>query len=115
MKFTNSITTNVQTYICDIHRRKDTWVYIVTLYAAGTFGGGTISWNWSPDGGTTILPIKSAAGTAITSTANDSFNVQFGNGDDILSANQLKIYATMAGAISPVVTVGAIDNRQEII
>lgn len=111
-KYTASFTVDAaNTYICDVHRRRGATQYDATLFANGTFGGGTIAWLWSPDGGTTKQPIKDMSGTAVTSTAADSFNVQFGNTTTNAASDQIKIYATLTGSTSPSITVGVIDNR----
>jgi hypothetical protein len=111
-KYTATFSANAaDTYICTAHRRRGATVYDVTLFANGTFGGGTIAWIWSPDGGSTFQPIKDLSGNPITSTAADSFNAQFGTPATNFASDQVKIYATLTGATSPVITVGAIDNR----
>ena len=107
--YSRTITANGTYYICDIFCRPDATNYLATLYASGTFGSGTIAWNWSPDAGTTLLPIRDLSGNALTSTGNDSFNTQFGNA----TGNQAKpqIYAVLSGATSPSIKIGALDNR----
>lgn len=108
-KYTNTLTEDATVYICDVHRRRDAWSWIATLYAVGTFGSGTIAWQWSPDGGTTKLALKDFSGVALTSTSNDSFNVQMGTGKNL--TDNIKIYATLSGSTGPSITVGCFDNN----
>lgn len=81
-------------------RRKDT-PNRGTVWAYGTFGGGTASLEASPDGGTTWVAILDQSGTAITFTANGVVNFELYADQDPIAANKTKIRLTLAGATAP--------------
>lgn len=111
MKVTTTLATNATAFIGTLHKPRALTQWSATFYAKGTFGGGTLSWLWSDDGTTvSLLPLTDYSGTAITSTANDSFNVNFGNGS--LNNDQPKFYGTLAGGSSLAsITFGYYDNQ----
>ncbi len=108
-KYAVTMTADATTFIATANRRNGSDSYFATLFAYGTWGGGTIAWQWSPDGGTTKLSIKDQMGSAITSTANDSFNISLGTGGSLSTAPL--IYATLSGSTGPALTVGLLDNN----
>lgn len=97
------------TFVTTIHRRPDALYYMATITAYGTWGGGSLAWNLSPDGGTTLIPIKDLTGTAMVSTANDMFNVEFGAPHR--NTETLKVYAVLTGSSSPSITIDLYDNN----
>ena len=83
--------------------------YIFTLFTTGTFGGGTVAYFASPDNGTTLIPLKVAAVTAYTVTANDYLNFpDFGASNNLTT--KLSIWAQLTGATTPSVTISVFDN-----
>ncbi len=113
-KFTTTngaVGTNGTFLIGTLHKPRNLTQWGATFYAKGTFGGGTLSWLWSDDGTTVaLLPLTDYQGVAITSTANDSFNVTFGNGNTL--TDNPKFYGTLAGGSSlATVTFGYYDNQ----
>lgn len=75
----------------------------VRVSAIGDFGGGTMTFNYSLDGGTTKSAWNaSLAGSAISLTDDDTFSwdATIYNG-----ANPIILYATLSGATSPDVDV----------
>lgn len=89
-------------------REYPTWKGL--FFAYGTFGGGTISWKWSPVGSTaTVLAMEDYTGTAITSTANDSFTGEFATGSK--NTDRLRLYASLAGSTGASITVGHYNNN----
>lgn len=101
------------TFVCEIIRPRAFWSWIATLAAYGgggnNFGGGTVAWFWSPDRGTTLLPLLDLTGNAITWTTDGAFNSQFGNGAKNSDAPQ--IYVKLTGSTSPTINVVVFDNR----
>ena len=83
--------------------------YYATVDANGTWGGGTITWTISYDGGTTFSPVKDLTGVSVTSSANDNFPIELGRKGYPQTVPQL--CATMAGSTTPSVTVRLMDNN----
>lgn len=108
-KYTATLTTNTSAYVCQVikARQYDSWRGL--FFAYGTFGGGTVAWQWSPDGGTTKLAMNDFNGNAVVSTANDSFFADMETGDK--NNDKVNLYATLTGATSPSLTVGVYDNN----
>lgn len=73
------------------------------------FGGGTVTIQASPDGGTTKTTLKDVAGTVVSITENDVYNIRLGYAGKL--GQEIEIYATMAGGTAPSVNVVAFDNR----
>lgn len=108
--YTSTITGNGNTIVISgSHRRRDATDLLVTILTSGSHGGGTIAWNLSPDGGTTLIPITTSPGSAVTTTAATSFNVGLGNSS--ANSQNLSIVAVMSGSTSPSVTVRAYTNE----
>ena len=78
-----------------------------TLYIFGSsFGGGTVTGEVSPDGGTTWIPLKDDTGTAISTTTNAHFNFSLASGsNNPIAGEQIRVRATLAGATSPSLTI----------
>lgn len=87
-------------------RELETWFGL--FYAYGTFSSGTIAWKWSPDNGETLLDMNDLSGSAITSTANDSFTSNIATGSN--NSDPIAFYAVLSGAGSPSITIGYYDN-----
>lgn len=103
-----TITTNTTTKICDITKPRDYHVWLATLGAKGTWGGTTLTWKWSVDGGVNLYPITTAPGSAVTSTNDDSFDVELGISQTNTPAS---LYAVTTGGTGASITVLAVDNR----
>lgn len=89
------------------NRDKLTWQALVCVN--GTFGGGTVTLAVSPDNGTTLLTLKTKMENALSLTANGYANIEiagFPNNNTV----PLNVYAVLAGATSPAVTVTVFDN-----
>jgi hypothetical protein len=63
------------------------------VFAYGTFGGGTVALEASPDGGTTWVTVQDVAGAAVSFTANGNKNVSLGPG--------LKLRGNLSGGAGP--------------
>lgn len=109
--FYNSLVGNTTVPIMNLNKPRALTQWNGTFYAKGTFGGGTISWSVAVRGDTaTLLPLTDYSGAAITSTANDIFNTNFGNGNS--NSDCPRFYATMAGGSTLAsVEVGVYDNQ----
>lgn len=107
-RHTSTITADGDTLIASVVKPRGANNWMATIYAYGTWGGGTITWKVSTDGGTTKIPMKTISGTSMTSNANDEFGTNRGNpGKNTETTN---LYATMAGSSTPSVTVDVDDN-----
>lgn len=75
----------------------------IRIDAFGDFGGGTLTFSYSPDNGTTKISLKNGiGGSAISLTADESFafTAPIYNGDKALI-----LYATLSGSTSPDIDV----------
>jgi hypothetical protein len=70
---------------------------IHTLWAGGTFGGGSVSFDWSPDDGTIAIPLTDENGV-VSLSSNDSREV---------SLPACKLRASLAGSTGPSLSAGA--------
>ena len=104
-----NITATGSTQIGTIMRRHDADMWFATFFAYGTWGGTTLSWQWSPDGGSTLLAMKDLGGNAVTSTANDSFNSEFGTGKH--NSDKITLWVTLASGSGISLNVGFYDNQ----
>lgn len=107
-------TANPSVYICDIDRRRgDTNNWEGTAFLDGTFAGGTVTLQFSPDEGTTKITGKDWTGNALSATSASMFVFQpMGNGN--VNGDRIQVYASITGATgsgSPGVTAIIFDNR----
>ena len=85
--------------------------FIATILAYGTFGGSTLNFYLSPDGGTTLIPITPApGGTAATLTANGMLQLNIGHPST--NSDLFGIYAQLTGGSGATVTVASYDNNR---
>lgn len=108
-RYVTTVNADGNFYICDVNKKRDMPQWFAGVIAAGTFGGGTITFGISPNRGVTIVPLMDASGTPITSTANDDFTLNFGGSSTNSTAPW--IYATMAGSAGANVTIYLYDNN----
>jgi hypothetical protein len=106
---TVTVTSATTTLIGTAVKRRDSLVWKGTLGATGTFGGTAITWFWSTDGGTTKYPITSAPGTAVSTSAADSFNIELNSGSH--NTDRVTIYATTTGGAGISLTIQLMDNN----
>lgn len=105
----NVSATTTGTNVGTVDRRRDHVVWKATFFAYGTFGGGTVAYYWSPDNGTTLMPLTDYSGNPITSAANDSFNSELCTGSH--NTDKITIWIALNGATSPSLTIGFYDNN----
>ena len=103
-----AITANGTYEIAKVHLKSNVTEYLATITSFGTFGGGTITIQLSPDGGTTKITQDSSPGTPYSATANSTINFRSGGGSDNTSSPIL--YATLSGATNPSLTIAVDDN-----
>lgn len=110
-RIATTISTNTTVEIGRLHRPRPLTNWQATFFAKGTFGGGTLSWFWADNNDTVnLLPLTDYTGASITSTANDSFNVTFGNGNKI--NDDPRFFGTLAGGSTLAsITLGYYDNN----
>lgn len=108
-RYAITVTADGDTYIADVVKKRDFYQWFGTFYASGTWGGGTITYKVSVDGGTTKIPLKDASGASITSNADDNFTTNLTTPAKL--SQTTKLYASMAGSTNPSVTVTLDDNN----
>ncbi len=109
MKYTKAITADGDFLIAYVHRRRDAQTWEGTYNVTGSFGGGTLTFKLSTDGGTTKNPMQDASGNTMTLAAAGNFNTKVGSGSK--NSDMPQLWITMSGSTSPAVTVDLIDNR----
>jgi len=78
-----------------------------TVYVFGTFGGGTVTLQSSPDGGTTFIDVPDSTGAATTLTANGMVNFElFSDAEEPIELN-----LNLAGATAPSLTYVLFDSK----
>ncbi len=109
-KYTATITADGDYFICNItkSRHLNEYRYAANVYGI-SFGGGTVTLKISTDGGTTKVAMMDASGSPITSTTNDNYTGNWGNGST--NSDAPKLYATMSGSTNPSVTYDFFDNN----
>lgn len=96
------------TAIVTVHKPRTLTEWFATFNAYGTFGGGTLSYAISTDGGTTKVAMKDISGSSYSATANDSVNISTGVSNH--NGREPIIYAVLTGATSPSITIDVLDN-----
>jgi len=104
-----NITATGRTFIGTVLRRNDALSWFATFFVTGTFGGTSVNWQWSPDSGVTFLPLTDLSGTAVVSTAADSFNSQFGTSKN--NSDHPQLYVNLVSGSGINLNVGFFDNQ----
>jgi hypothetical protein len=101
---------NTSVFICDIQIKRDgASEWFANAMASGTFGGGTVSFQISPDGGATkFTPHSDGTNVAATLTSAGLLNLRCGQTN---TNTCLKLYATIGSATTPSVSITVADNR----
>lgn len=111
MRYTATLVAeNTSVKVCDIvkPRQLDTW--FANACATGDFGTGTVTWGISFNGGTTILPLnQDGTATAASQTAAGCVNLR--SGHQATNTNIASLYASIATATNPSITLTVFDNR----
>lgn len=93
-----------------VHKPRNATEWVATINAYGTFGGGTLSYSISTDGGTTKTQMKDLTGTAYSTTTADAINVILGVPSNNVAARQTILYAVLSGSTSPSLSIDVLDN-----
>ena len=104
-----TIASATTTLIGIVKKQRGLDIWRGSIGVAGTFGGTTVTFSWSPDGGTTKHPITTAPGTSVSITAATSFNIELGAGDK--NSDGILLYATTTGGAGISITVQVVDNN----
>lgn len=107
-KITTPITTTSATVIAIARKPRDADFYCATIAVSGSFGGGTVTLQMSPDGGTTKIPLKDQSGSVWSITANDAIDIILGTGGK--NNDQIILYATNTGGTEISLTANVFDN-----
>lgn len=98
-------------YVCNIHKAREYWCWFASLVAYGTWGSGTLTWYFSPNNGTTLIPIKDLTDTAVSQTADGGVNVQFGVANKLTgTSDEPQIWVKLTGSTNPSLTIAVYDN-----
>lgn len=109
MKSNTTITTNTSVKIADVIRPQGLDAWEASIVVSGSFGGGTIKFQLSPDAGTTLIDLKDASGVVVSLTSADVYNIRLGNSNK--NFDQPTIYANLAGSTAAAVAIAVFDNR----
>lgn len=82
--------------------------WMATINAYGTFGGGTLSYKISTNGGTTKVAMKDISGSSYSATADDVINVATGVANN--NGKEPIIYAVLTGSTNPNIVIDVMDN-----
>lgn len=111
-KHTALLNDNESVLITTVGRGTEMDMYETSVFVGLTsddFGGGTVTIQASPDNGTTKTTLKDVAGTVVSITENDVYNIRLGYAGQL--GGEIEIYATMTGGTDPSVNIIAFDNR----
>lgn len=112
MKHSISFNADGSTLIGRIPKIEGADRYFATIFAysggGSGFGGGTLTIQLSPNGGTTKVNASKPDGNALAFTANGAQNIETAYGN---SQNGIDVYATLSGSTTPNVIVDLFDNR----
>ena len=111
-KHTALLDDNESILIASVSRGTEMDRYEISVFVGLTgddFGSGTVTIQASPDKGVTKTTLKDVAGTVVSITENDIYNISLGYAGKL--GQEIDIYATMAGGTTPNVNIVAFDNR----
>ena len=108
-KSTINLAANESKLLATAGRGSDMDAYEITVFVTGSFGSGTVTIQASPDGGTTKVTLRDVAGTIVSITDNDVYNIRLGYAGKL--GEEIQLYATIAGATTPDVDVTSFDNK----
>lgn len=109
-KYSQVVNANGTYLLGYVHRRSSADYFLATLFAYGTFGGATVTYYKSYDGGTNLIQILDLTSVAIAFTTNSEVNLMSGN----TSVNNTppQIYAIVTGAGGTTnLNIGFLDNK----
>lgn len=106
---TVNVTADGSTLLTVIKRQATSELSKLTVYATGTWGGGTLKLQWSPDGGVTKFDLKDKVYSVPTLSANGYIpGIEFTKPN---MTSTVYLYAVLSGSTTPNLTIGVIDNN----
>lgn len=108
-KYTSTLLADGTADLGFLHKNRVYPVCEVFFFGYGTFGGGTLALYWSPDGGTTKIPVTDLTNVAVTSTQNFGVMATMVTGDK--NSDQITLHAVLTGSTNPSLIVGYYDNN----
>lgn len=110
MKYTATLTANsTPVLLCDVVKPQGLTTWSASVFASGTFGGGTVKLQASADMGVTLVDLRDTTNVVPAWTANDMYNLSLGNAAK--NGEAIKLYAVVTGATTPAIAVTLFDNR----
>ena len=106
--YTSTLSADGTVELGTIKRNQENRSSELMFFGYGTWGGGTVTLYWSPDGGTTKIALTDLTNAAVTSTANFGLRSSFVTGSK--NNNKIKVYATLTGSTNPSLSLGFYDN-----
>lgn len=107
MKHEATVSATGNTYLCDIVKPQKADNWLATVIATGTFGGTTLTFGVSVDGGSTVTPYSASTYT-LSAVGAFSFTPF---GDSSANSNPLQLYAIATGGSGINIGVTVLDNR----
>lgn len=105
-----TITTNTTTELVRPVRRSSADSWSATLGFSGTFGSGTYSLQYSPDGGTTKITMTDLTGAAYAITAATVISISLYCSSSPITGKEPIIYVVSSGSSGANVVVNCQDN-----
>ena len=96
--------------LCSVRRNTEATNWAGTIVAGGTFGGGTIKYQLSVDGGTTKIDMKDTTGSPYSTTTADIISIP-NLGAGVRNTDAPIIYAVLTGSTSASININVVDNR----
>lgn len=108
-KISVPIAANSTYLLGNVVRQRDRLTWRATFFSYGAFGGGTLTYKVSPDGGTTLITMKDETSIGMSSTSNDIFNVDLCTGSK--NTDRAQLYVVLSGATNANLIVQYDDNN----
>ena len=108
-KYTTTIAVDGTVELGFLHKNRNFPTCEIMLFGHGTWGSGTLTVFWSPNGGTTKIAVTDLTGVAVSATDNFGIRGSFVTGAK--NTDQVTLYATLAGSTNPALSVGFYDNN----
>jgi hypothetical protein len=106
-KHVATVTSNTTVYLATVVKPHNADMYLATASVYGSFGGGTVNLQMSPDGGTTKINLRDINGV-VAITDNNAVDIALGCGAK--NSDNILLYAVLSGATAPSLTVTVHDN-----
>lgn len=107
-KVSKQFTEDANEIIEHVYKPRNAGYYFATVYAFGTFGGGTVKLQVSLDDGATKIDLLDENGDAVSFTSAGMANIKLGGSIGLNEAQQ--IFVDVNGSTSADVTVAIFNN-----